>query len=123
MADRHRDLRPSSSPRPSLSTRPEAAVTRRVLISGLGQHKPVGRQHPRCLRYQHRADAELPGHRSCVDGSTTAKGHQREIAGIVAALDRHLSDEVAHVRVDDVQNAGGSPEIVKLELGPSGRVP
>ena len=58
-----------------------------------------------------------------MDGSTTAKGHQREIAGIVAALDRHLSDEVAHVRVDDVQNAGGAPEIVKLELGPSGRVP
>ena len=45
----------------------------------------------------------------------TAIGIERERAGVVAAFDGHLSDQVGHPRIDDLKDAGGGFRQVEAE--------
>jgi len=53
-----------------------------------------------------------------VQRAGAAEGHQREVAGVEALLDRDQPERAEHVLVDDVDDAGGG----RLHAGQVGGV-
>jgi len=71
----------------------------------IGGEQSFGAQHARCRRDQHAADVEQRRQRAAMQRPRAAKGDQREVAGIVTALDRDDADCADHVVVEDGEHA------------------
>src|SRR5829696_5035161 len=65
----------------------------------------VGRMHRGVVRDDDGLYPEVAAVGGGVDGSGSAIGHHGEAAGIVAALERGLADEIRHLSVDDAPDA------------------
>ena len=71
----------------------------------VGGQQAVGAEHAGRGRDQHAGDAEQGGERAAVQRAGAAERHQREVARIVAALDRDDAHGADHVVVEDRQHA------------------
>ena len=77
----------------------------RVVVAHLGAEQAERRQHAGMARDDDRAHAEQRGEVGAVQRAGAAEGHQREVARVVAALDRHQPERADHVVVHDVEDA------------------
>ena len=69
-----------------------------------GEHPSRG-EHAGDRTDQDAADAEEPRDIDRMQRPAAAEGHQREVARILAALDRHRADRARHVDVGDLTDA------------------
>ena len=76
-----------------------------IVAAQVRHHHAPGREHRRAGRHHHLPDAELDGKRDAVHAAAAAEGDQREIARIVAAVERHQLQRVDHVVVGDADDA------------------
>ena len=76
----------------------------RQVVAQIGDDAAHGAQHARAGRHQHRADANLADQRRAMQRTGPAENHQREVARIVAALDRQQACAAGHILVDDGQD-------------------
>src|SRR5947208_12612306 len=58
-------------------------------------------------RHEHRADLELVGKRAGMQRARTAEGDERELARVVATLDRDDAQGPQHLGIDDLECSGG----------------
>ena len=75
-----------------------------VVVAHLGAEQAERRQHAGMSRHHDRAHPEQRRQLGAVERPRAAEGHEREIAGIVAALHRYQPDGADHVVVDDVED-------------------
>ncbi len=71
----------------------------------VGDEQPERGEHAGTRRHDDGAHAEQAGERGAVQRTGTAEGEQREVARVVAALDRDDADGADHVVVDDGEDA------------------
>ena len=104
--------------RPAASSSAEAAVDgvevgrvgaglerARVVVLDGGGEQAEGGEHAGRLGDDHLGHPHLLGEGGAVHGPGAAQDDQRELARIVAALDRHQADLVRHAGVDDAMDA------------------
>ena len=69
--------------------------------------RPERGEHAGCGRYEHRPDPQLFGEGARVQRPGAAEGHEREVPGILAPLDRDHPKRAQHLGVDDVHDRRG----------------
>src|SRR5258708_14320514 len=80
------------------------------------------------FRHDHRADTELACDFTRMQAARTAKRDQREIARVVAALNRYHANGALHVGVGDAENSRRRSHTMELQFlsdaidGPCGAV-
>ena len=103
--------RSAGRPRPrAAARRPRRAGRRseRTRVAPLvARDEPERREHARRRGHEHRADPELLGERARVQRPGAAERDEREVARIVAALDRDDAQRAQHLRVDDLDDGRG----------------
>ena len=67
--------------------------------------------------HHHLPDAELRGERDGMHAAAAAEGDQREVARVVAAIERDQLQRVDHVVVGDADDAARRLDAVDAELG------
>ena len=77
----------------------------RAVVPDLGHEHAKRSLGPGTSGDQHARDAQLGGERRGVQGSSASVGHQREIAGVPAALDSDRPDGASHDCVGDLDDA------------------
>ncbi len=85
--------------REALAQRPHARPD--VVVLDVGREEAERREVPGVPRHEHPRDSDLLGQCERVHGPGAAVGDQREIAGVVPALDRDLADRGGHPRDGD----------------------
>ena len=95
-----------------------------VVAAQVAHQHPPGREHVGRPRDHHLADPELGGERHRVHPAPAAERHQREVARVIAAVDRHQLERVDHVVVGDAHDAARRLGGVQLEaIGDRGHSP
>jgi hypothetical protein len=76
-----------------------------VVAAQVRHHHAPGREHRGAGRHDHLLHAELGGERHAVHSPAAAEGDEREVARVVAAVERHQLQRVDHVVVGDADDA------------------
>ena len=84
----------------------------------VGHADSISTEDARIGMIEHLPDAQLPGHRTGVLGSRTAKRHQNVLAGVIALGDRNGADGPRHVGVGHAQQPVG--QLVRLVMPAGG---
>src|SRR5439155_10533994 len=91
-------------------------VRANVVAPLVARREPERREHPGGLGHEHRLDLELVREFARMDRARTAEGDEREVARIVAALDRDDSEGSKHLRIDDLDD-GQRVDVAERTLG------
>ena len=87
-----------------------------VVVHRVRHQHPQRRKSARVFGHDHRVDAELARDLARVQAARAAKSDQREIARVVAALDRDNANRALHVCVGDAQDSRRGGRAIELEL-------
>ena len=88
-----------------------------LVVAQVARQQTGGRRDPRVRRDENLGNRECSATSHAWSGPRAAERHQREVAWVMALLNRSRADRSGHVRVRDCHDAGGRLEQVEPEPG------